>query len=118
MQPELEKPPLDKSPSSSADEKAALDHRGWAATNQTVNNIAQRLLNRHSGDGEFLMFRFWTHSIELELAIPLDPLSLQYSGKKPKGTEECNIGFDFEVSLANTMAKLGVLLKTENKKDA
>ncbi|PMD33156.1 hypothetical protein L207DRAFT_590222 [Hyaloscypha variabilis F] len=88
-----------------------------AATNQAVNNITERLFAQVGQENEFLLFRFWTERLELDIVLSTEPSNLAtVAAKFAQKHAKKNIGYAFEHSLANAILKLAGLIPTTNKK--
>ncbi|KAE9365679.1 hypothetical protein N431DRAFT_519266 [Stipitochalara longipes BDJ] len=87
-----------------------------AATNQAVNNMAQRLFAHVGGEDYFLMFRFWTERLELHIVKSTDPTNLAKAAARLTKNHSSNTGYSIDNSLAISILKLAGLVDTTNKK--
>jgi superfamily I DNA and/or RNA helicase len=88
-----------------------------AATNQAVNNIASRTFAQVAGvEDDFLLFRFWTERLELDIVKSTDPTNIASVAARITKGYSANIGYDVDRSLANAILQLAGLKATTNKK--
>jgi hypothetical protein len=75
-----------------------------AAINQAVNNIASRMFTQVADvEDDFLMFRFWTERLELDIVKSTDITNIAVVAARITKGYSANIGYDIDRSLASAI---------------